>query len=225
MYSITALVPMKGQSERVKGKNLRPFLGNPLCFYILDALQKSTYIQRIIINTDSLEIANVCKKFSKVTIHDRVKEIQGHHIPMNMILDWDINNDDKPVEHYLQTHVTNPLLTHITINKAIESYFTNINRYDSLFSVTPFQSRLYTEEGQGMNHDTKKLINTQDLPKLFEENSNIYIFSKNSFNSAKQNRIGLKPYMFEIDKSEALDIDTEEDFLIAQAAYQALRNS
>lgn len=223
MYQITALVPMKGSSERVKGKNLKPFLDKPLCTYILNTLEQSQFIQRIIVNTDSDEIASICKQFSKVVIHDRVKEIQGHHVPMNTILQWDMENDEKPVEHYLQTHVTNPLLSVATVDKAIECYFNNLEKYDSLFSVTLFQSRLYDVEGNGINHDPKKLINTQDLPKLYDENSNIYIFSRESFKNSQLNRIGIKPQMFQTSKIESLDIDTEDDFKIAQAAYKAIK--
>lgn len=223
MYQITALVPMKGRSERVQGKNLRPFAGKPLCTYILDTLEQSQYINRVIVNTDSDEIARVCQEFSKVTIHNRIREIQGHHIPMNSILHWDIENNENPVEHYLQTHVTNPLLRKETIDNAIKHYFDTLEKFDSLFSVTLFQSRLYDAMGNGINHDPKKLINTQYLPKLYEENSNIYIFSKTSFRNAGHNRLGLKPTMFETNKMESLDIDTNDDFVMAESAYHALK--
>ncbi len=223
MHKITALVPMKGKSERVIGKNLRTFIDKPLCFYILETLQKCEAIEYIIVNTDSEEIATISQKFSKVIIHKRVSELQGHHIPMNAILEWDMEYDKNQATHYLQTHATNPLLTTQTIDKAIQCYFNNLGKYDSLFSVTPLQTRLYNAEGNGINHDPKILLNTQDLPKLYEENSNIYIFSRSSFNSSPSKRIGNKPFMFEMDKIEAFDIDNEEDFTLAQAAYKALR--
>jgi CMP-N-acetylneuraminic acid synthetase len=64
------------------------------------------------------------------------------------------------------------------------------------------------------------LLRTQDLPPLFEENSNFYIFSKKSFNDAGNKRIGLHPAMFIMEKLEAMDIDEESDFVIAELLYK-----
>ena len=72
-----------------------------------------------------------------------------------------------------------------------------------------------------MNHDPKMLV-TQHLPPIFEENSCFYIFTKESF-IVNENRIGSKPFMFEIDKIEATDIDDPEDFIIAEILYKELR--
>jgi CMP-N-acetylneuraminic acid synthetase len=82
---------------------------------------------------------------------------------------------------------------------------------DSLFSVTKLFKRFYDPDGNPINHDPKKLINTQELSPLFEENSCMYLFTRKSF-EVNRNRIGEKPYMFEIDKIEAIDIDDEFDF-------------
>ena len=119
---------------------------------------------------------------------------------------------------------TNPLLTSATLDRAIETYFSNLDEYDSLFSVTRLQSRLSGQDGSPVNHNSDELIRTQDLSPIFEENSNFYIFSKNSFNNAKKNRIGLKPQMFEVDKLEAIDIDEQQDFELAEILYKMRKN-
>ena len=124
----------------------------------------------------------------------------------------------------MQTHSTNPLLTVDTINRAIEEYFNRIKEYDTLFSVNQLQSRLYWQDGRAINHFPKELLRTQDLPPIFEENSNLYIFSKSSFWNADNNRIGAKPQMFIINKLEAIDIDKPEDWEIAEYFYNK-RNS
>jgi CMP-N-acetylneuraminic acid synthetase len=92
--------------------------------------------------------------------------------------------------------------------------------FDSVFSVTRLQTRLYEENGKALNHDPNVLLRTQDLEPLFEENSNFYIFSKDSFSNTNGKRIGLKPWLFEVNKLEALDIDEEEDFLLAEAVQK-----
>jgi CMP-N-acetylneuraminic acid synthetase len=83
-----------------------------------------------------------------------------------------------------------------------------------LFSVTRWQTRFYDKEGNAVNHDLRELIQTQDLPPMYEENSCIYIFTRENL-LAKRHRISDHPLMFEIPRLEAIDIDEESDFQIA----------
>lgn len=217
---IIALLPMKGNSERVPNKNVRNFNGKPLFHHILNALLDSTNISEVIINTDSELIAQSALKIShKVKIHERPKEICGDFVSMNEIIKYDLENSDGEI--YLQTHSTNPLLKTSTIDKAFEFYFSK--NFDSVFSVTCHQTRLYWQDGKPINHNPAELIRTQDLPPVYEENSNFYIFTKESFKHANSKRIGLSPGMFEMDKIEAIDIDIEQDFLIAEAIHKLNR--
>lgn len=218
--TITALFPMKGQSERVPGKNLRPFCGKPLCLWALETLATCHSIKHIIVDTDSKEIANCVRKIEKVHIHIRPTHLHGNNVPMNKILNCILQHDSIDNVHYIQSHATNPLITAETIEKAINTYFELLGFYDSLFSVTKMQMRLYDEVGKPINHNPEILLNTQDLPPIFEENSNIYIFSRTSFALSGGRRIGMKPYMFSMSKYEAFDIDTEEDFKLAEAALR-----
>ena len=95
-----------------------------------------------------------------------------------------------------------------------------MKQFDSLFSVTRIQSRLFWESGEPVNHNPEELLRTQDLPPLFEENSNIFLFSKTSFTAAANKRIGLSPKMFVMDKLEAIDIDEEDDWIMAETLYK-----
>jgi CMP-N-acetylneuraminic acid synthetase len=216
---ITALLPMKAHSERVPDKNIKNFCGKPLYHAVLSTLFQSKYIDKVVINTDSDIIKkDALKSFDGVVIIDRPKEIQGDFVSMNDIIAYDLKK--KKGEHFLQTHSTNPLLRSQTIDLAIEVYFKKLNRFDSLFSVTRLQTRLYWKDGSPVNHNPNELLRTQDLPPVYEENSNFYIFSKKSFADAGGRRIGNKPQMFEISKSEAVDIDEPEDWEIAEILYQ-----
>ncbi|HEX9387868.1 MAG TPA: acylneuraminate cytidylyltransferase family protein, partial [Anaerolineales bacterium] len=89
----------------------------------------------------------------------------------------------------------------------------NYPTLDSLFSVTRLQTRLYDEHGHAINHDPAVLIQTQDLPPVYEENSCLYLFRRENL-LKRHHRIGEKPLMFEIDAEEAWDIDEEMDFEI-----------
>jgi len=217
---LKALLPMKGTSERVPNKNMKDFNGKPLYHAIMDTLLRSKYIEKVVINTDSEIIAKDAKKNfgDNVIIIDRPKEIQGGDVSMNVIINYDLSQ--LYGEHFLQTHSTNPMLRVETLDKAIETYFENLEKYDSLFSVTRVQTRFYDKNANPINHNPEELLRTQDLEPLYEENSNFYIFSKESFKDAGNKRIGLKPYIFEVNKLEAVDIDEPEDFILAEILYQ-----
>jgi len=213
--AITALVPMKAHSERVPGKNLRPLGGRPLCLHILAVLQEVPAVARIVINTDSEEIARVCEDSFAVTVHDRPEEIRGDFVSMNRIIADDLGRLRED-ELFLQTHATNPLLSAGTLAAAIDTWLAARPDHDSLFSVTRHQARFYDSGARPVNHDPAELLRTQDLPPLYEENSCFYLFSRESFALAEQ-RIGSRPLLHEIDPLEAIDIDDERDWQLAEA--------
>ena len=210
---IKALLFMKHNSERVPFKNMRDFCGRPLFHWIVDALKKSRYISEIIINTDSDQIAESALDSFDVTIHmrpDYLLTITSNEA--NAIMEYDLSVTEG--EYFFQTHSTNPLLKTETIDKSIEFFFRH-QEHDSLFSVCPIQTRLFFADGSPINHDPSKLVKTQDLPIVYEENSCIYIFSREGFHKA-ENRIGSNPVMFPTEKLESVDIDEMEDFYYAE---------
>jgi len=221
---VTALLPMKGHSERVPNKNLRPMCGQPLFFHVAWALQASDRVERIVVNTDSEAIASAAKEaFSKVVIHWRPEEICGDMVSMNKIIEHDLSLCEG--QHFLQTHATNPLLSTETVDQAVDAYFGRAEQADSLFSVTQLQTRLYWEDGKPVNHNPAELLRTQDLPPLFEENSLLFIFNKDSFVAAGQNRLGNKPRMFVTPPLESVDIDEEHDFILAETLLRMREES
>jgi CMP-N-acetylneuraminic acid synthetase len=86
------------------------------------------------------------------------------------------------------------------------------------------QTRLWDGLARAVNHNPNILLRTQDLPPIYEENSCLYIFTKQILKE-RHNRIGNRPYLFEIDRKEAIDIDEEIDFLIAELAYKILKQN
>lgn len=213
-----ALLPMKANSQRVKGKNFRPLHGKPLFRWILDSLLANEAIDCVVINTDARAILaeNGLVDSDRVIIRDRKPELCGDTVSMNLILADDIAA--MPAETYLMTHTTNPMLTSATIAEALAAYRAAISTgaADSLFTVNKIQTRFYRADASAVNHDPDNLIQTQDLEPWFEENSNLYIFSPGSFAAANA-RIGKKPVLHVMDKTEAIDIDTPEDWALAEA--------
>lgn len=111
------------------------------------------------------------------------------------------------------------MLRPATISRAIQSLLANYPTYNSLFSVTRRQVRLWDQLGRAINHNPAILLQTQDLPPIYEENSCLYIFTGMML-LARRNRLGDRPMMFEIDPSEAWDIDDEVNFQIAEILMQ-----
>ncbi|MBO6609858.1 MAG: acylneuraminate cytidylyltransferase family protein [Altererythrobacter sp.] len=212
---------MKANSERVKGKNFREFAGKPLFRWILESLLSVDAIDRVVINTDARQVLadhglEDGAENGRVMIRDRKPEICGDLVSMNLVLADDVEN--VPAKTYLMTHTTNPLLTSETIASAIEQYSKGVasGAADSLFTVNPIQTRFYRADGSAINHDPDNLIRTQDLELWLEENSNLYVFNKDSF--AKTNaRIGASPILFQMDSTESIDIDDQAQWELAEA--------
>ncbi|GAB4399684.1 MAG: acylneuraminate cytidylyltransferase family protein [Anaerolineales bacterium] len=210
---IAALVPMRHHSQRVPGKNYRPLAGKPLFQHILETLQAVPEIDTVIVDTDSEPVMDgVRRLFPDVKLIARPEHLRADDIPMNDILLYD--TAQVQADFYLQTHSTNPLLKAETISRGIQSLISNYPKYDSLFSVTRLQTRLYWQDGRAINHNPLELLQTQDLPPVYEENSCIYVFTRKNL-ERKKHRIGDSPLMFEINADEAWDIDEELDFEIA----------
>lgn len=221
---VNFLLPMKGHSERVPGKNMKPFCGAPLYHTVMKELLKSKYISGVFVNTDSELISDDIKKFFPQTlIISRPPSLCGDDVSMNKVIEYDLSLITG--NYFLQTHSTNPLLSVDTIDRALEFFFSSGNMYDSVFGVNRIQSRLYRSDGSAINHNPEELIRTQDLEPVFEENSTLYIFSRESFKNAGNRRIGRRPYMFEVPHVEAVDIDTRADFDMAGFLYNYLRKA
>lgn len=211
---IVALVPMRHSSERVPGKNYRLLAGKPLYAHIIETLLECEEISKVVVDTDSHIIKEGLERdYPEVVVIDRPEKLRKGMTPMNDILIYD--TDFIEADYYLQTHSTNPLLKLSTISHAIKTFLNNLGEHDSLFGVTRLHTRLYDQMGVAINHNPQELLRTQDLPPIFEENSCMYIFDKDTLHS-KGHRLGDTPLMFEIDTAEAWDIDEELDFLVAE---------
>lgn len=223
---IVALLPMKANSERVKGKNFREFNGKPLFRWILETLLAVEEIDQVVINTDARAILaeNGLVDSDRILIRDRKPEICGDFVSMNLVLADDVANVEAAT--YLMTHTTNPLLSLESIRGALIKYQQGVlaGSCDSVFTVNQFNTRFYRADASAINHDPNNLIRTQDLEPWFEENSNLYVFSKASFAST-QARIGKKPAMYVMGRTESVDIDDAESWHMAEAMSMYLNNN
>ncbi|MEP1145152.1 MAG: acylneuraminate cytidylyltransferase family protein [Henriciella sp.] len=218
---LTALLPMKAHSARVKAKNFREIAGKPLYAWILEALLAVDQVSEVVINTDAREILSEAGLDEsdwggRVIIRDRKPELCGDFVSMNLVLADDIENVRS--DHYFMTHTTNPLLRPHTIEKMLDVYQSAIESgaADSLFTVNSHQTRFYTPKGAPINHDPDNLIRTQDLEPYYEENSVGYLFTPQSF-AATNARIGENPILFTTPALESVDIDEPADWFVAES--------
>lgn len=214
---LVALVPMRHDSVRVPGKNYRLFAGRPLYHHIIEVLRASGCFEAVVIDTDSpVVMDDAAKNFPEVILLERPSHLRDGAIPMNDVL---LHTTGQVVaDYYLQTHSTNPLTSAATIASAVQTFLSGLSNYDSLFSVKRHQTRLWNAEGAPLNHNPARLIRTQDLPPVYEENSCIYLFSRKTLERGG-NRIGERPLLFEMNLIESWDIDEEIDFRIAELLY------
>jgi len=216
---VAAFVPMRHDSERVRGKNYRPLGGKPLFHHVISTLLATDLIDEVVIDTDSpLIMEDSARHFPEVRLIERPLELRGGEVPMNDVLVHDVSVVD--ADYYVQTHSTNPLLKPATVERALEAFLDASSRHDSLFTVTPLHTRLWTPDGHAINHDPAVLLRTQDLPPVMEENSCLYVFDKETL-LQRGNRIGERPLLYSLDAHEAWDIDDELDWTVVEALYEA----
>jgi CMP-N-acetylneuraminic acid synthetase len=209
---------MRHHSQRVPGKNYRLLAGKPLYQHIIETLLSVPEISSTVVDTDSDPVMQGLQlDFPQVIVLPRPENLRADSISMNEILLYDTSRVE--ADFYLQTHSTNPLLRPETISKAIQTFLADYPAHDSLFSVTRLHTRLYDQHGHALNHDPNTLLQTQDLPPVYEENSCMYIFTRESL-ERRRNRLGERPLMFEMDADQAWDIDEELDFAITAFLMQ-----
>lgn len=217
-HTVAAIVPMRHNSERVPGKNFRSFAGRPLYHRIVETLLGCTAIDTVVIDTDSPTILDeAARLFPAVRLLERPAHLRAGETPMNDVLLHTTGVVEADL--YLQTHSTNPLLQSATVQQALEALLGTYPSFDSLFGVTRLQTRLWDPLARAINHNPSILLRTQDLPPIYEENSCLYVFDRETL-QRRHNRIGDRPQLFEVPRNEAWDIDEEIDFEVAEFLFQ-----
>lgn len=165
MTKIVALVPMRHHSQRVPGKNYRLLAGKPLFHHIINNLLSVPEISEVAVDTDSEPVMEGLRQyFPTVHILERLSHLRADDVSMNEILAYDTSMVQ--ADFYLQTHSTNPLIRPDTFTRAIQALVTTYPAYDSLFSVTRLQVRLWDQLSRAINHNPDNLLQTQDLPRI-----------------------------------------------------------
>lgn len=187
-----------------------------MCHTIIRTLQAAVTVGTIYIDTDSDAIEDSVGSLDGVVVLRRKPHLVGDDTSVNwLIKDWLAEHPD--VQYGIQTHATNPLIRTETVDAAVRALMADPAR-TSLFSVTRHQARFYDRDLNPINHNPDELLKTQDLSPMLEENSNMYIFSRDGF-FERETRITPAPMLWEMDPLEAIDIDEEHDFRLAEMVF------
>ena len=221
---INVFLPCKKSSSRVKNKNRRKFanINFGLTRIKLNQLLKSKLINKIYISTNDKKIINFTKKLKrkKIIVHERKDPALSTDNTSNYQLVKHAMNII-PDGHILWTHVTSPFVNSRIYDEAIRKYQKIIKlKYDSLMTITKVKGFIWDQK-KSINYNYKKIKwpKTQDVTPLNKINSGIFINSKKNYMKFN-NRIGNKPYMFNLPKYYGLDIDDVEDFYLAEFLFK-----
>lgn len=209
---IIAVVPIKLNNQRLPGKNIKQFTnGKPLCNYILTTLLSIKEIDAIYVYCSSDEIQSYLPEGVKFL--KRPVSLDTDNTKMNDVLQY--FSKEILADIYIMAHVTAPFVRIESIEKGLKAVQSGM--YDSAFAVKKLQDFLW-KDGRPFNYKLEYIPRTQDLPAIYKETSGFYIYLFQTITEEKC-RIGNRPYLVEIGEIESIDIDEEEDFIIADAIY------
>lgn len=203
-----AFVPIRLNSKRVVGKNLKMLGDKPLMCYVLETLAKAKGVDEVYCycsNENVIKYLPQGVKFLKRPEFLDRDETLGKEIyeEFTKTIDADV---------YILAHTTSPFMKKETFENALNKIINE--NYDSAFSAEKIQTFAWFN-GKTLNYNLKEIPRTQTIEPVYIETSAFFMFKKDVWKKHKQ-RIGFKPYMALVDKIEGVDIDWPEDFELAE---------
>lgn len=205
---IVAIMPIKLNNERLPGKNTKKLGNKPLIQYELDNLLQIKELDSVNVFCSD---ESICEYLPKgVTFIKRAKELDLPTSNFTQIFNSFMNMVDADI--YVFAHATAPFIKLETMQECIDAV--KSGNYDSAFCAVKIQDFLW-QDGKPLNFDASNLPRSQDLKPIYRETSGIYAFKKDVFKNYHR-RIGVNPYVKEVDFKEAIDINNPEDFDLAE---------
>lgn len=214
---VVAFVPVKLNSERLPLKNIRPFTnGEPLISYILKTLRHVSNIDDIYVYCSNEKVTEFLPDGIQFLKRDSYYDLSS--TPFNEVLSSFAELVDADV--YALTHVTAPFISAQSIQQGIDAV--KSGTYDSALSVQARQG-FFWKDGRPFNYQPDHIPRTQDMDVLYEETCGLYVYTRDLI-LQRNRRVGDYPCLVEVSKIEAVDINDELDFKIADAIFQGLNH-
>ena len=211
---LTAVIPVRKGSQRVKNKNLKPFAGSTLLDIKIETLKKVIGLYEIVVSSDSDEMLDIARKHN-VTAHKREdyyasSEVNNSDFMVNLTTAVDS-------EYIMYSPCTSPLLSNETISECISKFRAGAQ---NIVTVTSQKHHMWLD-GKPLNYNPSESPNSQDLPDIYSVNYGCCIISCEDLHEFR-NVVTNNPTFHVTDEIESIDIDTEFDFMMAEFVYRNL---
>lgn len=217
MHKLVAVVPIRKGSVRVKNKNFRPFAGKNLLIHKINVLKKLNFLDEIIINTDSQKAIQIAKKLG--VKYFKREDYYASSQCLNSDF-WKNVADNTKSEYIMFTNCTSPLIKLKTYNDVFLNFKKKIlsGEHDSINTTTEIKEFLF-KKTRPINFRLNKTPNSQDLPDVVKLNFAINIL-KTKLMSSKKSLVGKKPFLFKLNETESLDINSKHEFSYAEFLFK-----
>ena len=210
---LTAVVPVRAGSQRVKNKNTKPFADSNLLKIKLETLKKISMIDNIVVNSDSDEMLDIALSYG-VSTHKREEYYASSECDNSEFFKHIAETTD--TDYIMCSHVTSPLIS-------AETYFSCVDKFmnsniENLVTVCDVKHHMWLD-GKPLNYNPSESPNSQDLPDIVGLTYGISILGKDDMVKHK-NVVTDNPYFYRLDEIESIDIDTEYDFMVAEYVYK-----
>lgn len=215
---LTAVVPVRAGSQRLKHKNIRPFADTTLLDLKLEVLAETGGIDRIVVNTDCEQCEAIAHHHA-VAVHRRDPEFASSIVTNDQ--HWRHLAEVTETDIVMMAQVTSPMIRKSTYESAIKQFRADRDShdsYDSLNSVSQEKKFLW-QDGRALNYDAGRTPKSQDLPDIVSLNFAITIIHRDTM-IRRANVVGERPGFITLDKVESIDIDDPLDFKFAEFVYR-----
>lgn len=212
LAKIVAIIPAKGTSKRIPGKNIKNLVGKPMIAYIIETAKQVKGIDRIIVSTDSEDVAAIAKQYGAEVPFIRPAELTGDAVTTREVLahtvDWLEEHENYAPDYVLLLYPTSPLLKKERVEEAVEMALRR--RPNSVISGCYDKGHYWIEvEGGWERFYPIKQVNSQYQIPLFVENGAIYL-TKTSF--IRRQYVADKTDVVVMEPDENIDVDYPEDW-------------
>jgi CMP-N-acetylneuraminic acid synthetase len=232
--NILALIPARGGSKGIPGKNIRPLLGKPLIAWVIESALKSEFVQRIIVSTEDDEIASVARNHGADVPFRRPKALAGDDSPtidtvLHALL-WLQENEGERPDYVLLLQATSPLLLTEDIDGCIEIMAEHEDEIDAVVSIKQVEEHplwMSTRDERGFlkpfDASGNEITRRQDLPPLYILNGALYL-CKSQIIKEKRTFTPDRTFGYVMPGERSVDIDNEMDFIFAEFLMRRVQN-
>ena len=209
MKKLVGIMPIKMNNERLPGKNTRLLGDKPLLQYALTSLRDTGLVEDIYVYCSNDNIQKYLP--DRISFLKREEYLDLPTSNFTQIFESFMSCVDAYI--YVYTHATAPFIKKETIASCINNV--KNGPFDSAFCATKIQDFLW-QDNKPLNFNAEDLPRSQDLKPIYRETSGVYVFTREVFKKLKR-RIGINPYIHVVTYKEAVDINEDADFRLAEA--------